>query len=109
MDPPRAARGDWLVPRKQSHMTRNRELDHGARTRRPDGVPASATIVSSSLMVLLASGMLSFAWIYSTVHASTPPPMGVTAPQPTDPAMVLARLEVPPPPATTVPVVSADP
>ena len=60
-------------------------------------------------MMLLASGVLAFAWIYSTVHAPTLPAMGVTALQPTDSATVLALLEVPPPPPTTVPLVSADP
>ena len=77
--------------------------------RRPAGVPASASIVSSALMVLLASGMLAFAWIYYTVHTPNPPQMGIAAPQPTDSATVLPRLDVPPPPPTTVPVVPPDP
>jgi len=77
--------------------------------RRPAGVPASAGIVSTSLMALLASGLLVFAWIYSTVHTPTPPLMGVTAMQPTDSAAVLAQmLEVPPPQPATVPSVSAE-
>ena len=60
-------------------------------------------------MMLLASGLLAFAWIYHSVHAPSPSPMGVTALQPTDSAPMLAPPEVPPPPPTTVPVVSANP
>ena len=59
--------------------------------------------------MLLASGLLAFAWIYSTVHTPNPPPFGVTAPQPTDPSTVLERPEVPLPSSTMVPVVSANP
>jgi hypothetical protein len=60
-------------------------------------------------MMLLASGMLAFALIYKTVHTPNPPPMGVTAPQPTDSATVLTPPEVPPPPPTTPAAVSAEP
>ena len=90
-------------------MTRNRQLDHDARVRRPAGVPASAGIVGSALLMLLASGGLAFALLYSTLHAPTPPAMGVTDMQPTDSATVPASLDVPPPPPTAVPLVSADP
>ncbi len=63
-------------------------------------------------MMLIASGLLAFAWIYSTVHAPASSAMGVTAPQPADSATTLARVEAPATtiaPATTAPVVSANP